>query len=68
MAGHSRPKRPIGRGSPEAGAARDVLWRREPPLARLLAQGAARVLSSQLLPTARISPLYLPYISPITPL
>ena len=68
VAGHSRPKRPIGRGSPEPGAARGVLWRREPPLARQLAQGAARVAASQLLPTARISPVYLPYISPTTPL
>ena len=41
-----------------------MLWRREPPLARQLAQGAARVASSHLLPTARISPLYLPYNSP----
>lgn len=64
MAGHSRPKRPLGRGWSEPGAARGVLWRREPPLARQLAQGAARVLSSQLRPTAP----YLPYISPTTPL
>ena len=68
MAGHSRPKRPSGRGWPEPGAARGVLWRREPPLARQLAQGAARVAASQLLPTARISPVYLPYLSPTTPL
>ena len=68
VAGHSRPKRSIGRGWPEPGAARGVLWRREPPLARQLAQGAARVASSHLLPTAPISPLYLPYISPTTPL
>ena len=69
MAGHSRPKRPLGRpglagawGSPRRALAP------EPPLARQLAQGAARVAASQLLPTARISPLYLPYISPTTPL
>ena len=64
----ARSGRLAGRGSPEPGAARGVLWRREPPLARQLAQGAARVAASQLLPTARISPLYLPYISPTTPL
>jgi len=64
----ARSGRLAGRGSPEPGAARGVLWRREPPLARLLAQGVARVLSSQLLPTASISPVYLPYIPPVTPL
>ena len=61
----ARSGRLAGRGSPEPGAARGVLWRREPPLARQLAQGAARVASSQLLPTTHISPLYLPYNSPI---
>ena len=61
----ARSGRLAGRGSPEPGAARGVLWRREPPLARQLAQGAARVLSSQLRPTAPISLLYLPYNSPI---
>ena len=65
MAGHSRPKRRSGRGWPEPGAARGVLWRWEPPLARRLAQGAARVLSSQLRPAAPTSLLYLPYNSPI---
>ena len=48
----ARSGRLAGRGSPEPGAARGVLWRREPPLARQLAQGAARVAASQLLPTA----------------
>ena len=65
MAGHSRPKRRSGRGWSEPGAARGVLWRWEPPLARRLAQGAARVLSSQLRPAAPTSLLYLPYNSPI---
>ena len=70
MTGHSRPKRSIGRGWPEPGAARGVLWRREPPLAGAPA-GPRRSPRGLEPPAAHrpyispISPLYLPYNSPV---